>query len=55
MMHAKRQIGYTNLSIKEIAHELGYDDIQAFSRFFKSKEGISPVQYREKLDQPVPQ
>ena len=49
MLHARRQIGYTSLSIKEIAHELGYEDIQTFSRFFKNKEGISPMQYREKL------
>lgn len=48
MMHAKRQIDYTNLSIKEIAYQLGYEDIQTFSRFFKNKEGISPVQYRGK-------
>ena len=40
-----------NLSIKEIAYELGYDDIQTFSRFFKSKEGMSPMQYREQFDQ----
>ena len=48
MVHARRQINYTNLSIKEIAYELGYEDIQTFSRFFKNKEGISPAQYREK-------
>lgn len=48
MVHAKRQINYTNLSIKEIAYQLGYEDIQTFSRFFKNKEGISPNQYREK-------
>ncbi len=53
MIHARRQINYTNLSIKEIAYELGYDDIQTFSRFFKSKEGISPGQYRGKPEQPV--
>lgn len=49
MLHARRQINYTNLSIKEIAYNLGYEDIQTFSRFFKNKEGISPIQYREKL------
>jgi AraC-like DNA-binding protein len=53
MIHARRQINYTNLSIKEIAYELGYDDIQTFSRFFKSKEGVSPGHYREKLEQPL--
>ncbi|WP_170916555.1 helix-turn-helix domain-containing protein [Dyadobacter psychrophilus] len=53
MIHARRQINYSNLSIKEIAYELGYDNIQTFSRFFKSKEGVSPGHYREKLEQPM--
>ena len=48
MLHAKRQICHTGLSIKQIAFEMGYEDIQTFSRFFKNKEGISPVQYRER-------
>jgi len=48
MLHAKRQICHTGLSIKEIAYEMGYEDIQTFSRFFKNKEGISPLQYRER-------
>lgn len=50
MVHARRQIGYTKLSIKEIAYGLGFEDLQAFSRFFKNKEGISPLQYRERSD-----
>lgn len=50
MVHARRQINYSNLSIKEIAYELGYEDIQTFSRFFKSKEGVSPGRYRERLE-----
>ncbi|MCF0060246.1 helix-turn-helix domain-containing protein [Dyadobacter chenwenxiniae] len=53
MIHARRQINYSNLSIKEIAYELGYEDVQTFSRFFKSKEGVSPGHYREKLGQPM--
>ncbi|MDC8103403.1 helix-turn-helix domain-containing protein [Chryseobacterium sp. PTM-20240506] len=53
MIHAKRQINYSGLSIKEIAYELGYDNIQTFSRFFKSKEGVSPVHYRKKVTESV--
>jgi AraC-like DNA-binding protein len=53
MTHARRQINYSNLSVKEIAYELGYNDLQTFSRFFKSKEGMSPGHYREKLEQAV--
>lgn len=52
MIHARRQITNTELSIKEIAYELGYEDIQTFSRFFKNKEGISPAHYRAKVSTP---
>lgn len=48
MVSARRQISYSKLSIKEIAYDLGFEDIQAFSRFFKNKEGVSPLQYRER-------
>lgn len=50
MIHARKQIAYTQLSIKEIAYDLGYEDLQSFSRFFKNKEGISPAQFREKVN-----
>ena len=49
MADARNQIKHTAKSIKEIAYDLGYEDIQTFSRFFKNKEGISPMYYREKL------
>ncbi|MBE8724382.1 helix-turn-helix domain-containing protein [Flavobacterium hungaricum] len=48
MVHARKQIFHTTKSIKEIAYDLGYEDIQTFSRFFKNKEGLSPIQYRER-------
>lgn len=53
MIHARRQINYSSLSIKEIAYELGYDNIQTFSRFFKAKEGVSPGHYRKKYTELV--
>ncbi|OHX67429.1 helix-turn-helix domain-containing protein [Flammeovirga pacifica] len=46
LLEARRQIIYTDKSISEIAFELGYEDIQAFSRFFKKAEGSSPSEYR---------
>jgi AraC family transcriptional activator of pobA len=48
MLEARRQLYYTNKPIKEIAYEIGYKDIQTFSRFFKVQEGISPKEYKEK-------
>lgn len=48
LLEAKRFLMYSEKSIKETAFELGFDDIQSFSRFFKNKQGISPKEFREK-------
>lgn len=47
MLEAKRYLSYTDKSIKEIAYEIGYEDIQTFSRFFKNYEGKSPSEYKK--------
>ena len=48
MLEARRLLTYSPLQIQEIAYELGYQDVQSFSRFFKTHEGISPSEYKEK-------
>lgn len=47
---AKRLLLYTNKSAKEISDILGFEDLAAFSRFFKktAKENISEYRKREK-------
>ncbi|RFM32821.1 helix-turn-helix domain-containing protein [Chitinophaga silvisoli] len=37
----------TDLSISEIAYELGFEHSQAFSRLFKSKTCWSPLAFRQ--------
>lgn len=46
MLEARRLLRYSDKSIKEIAYEIGYEDVQAFSRAFRHKEGISPSEFR---------
>ena len=46
---AKRQLFYSNLSIKELAYKLGYSDPAYFSRVFKKTTGISAQAVRENL------
>lgn len=47
MLEARRLLHYSNMPVKEIAYELGYEDLQTFSRFFKAQEGVSPSEFRE--------
>ncbi len=47
IIEAKRELYLTRKSVKEIAHELGYEDEHYFSRFFKANAEISPQGYRE--------
>jgi AraC-like DNA-binding protein len=45
---AQRLLLNTNLTIKEISFQLGYDSQNCFSRAFKKSGGISPQRYRER-------
>ncbi len=44
---SRQLLSETNLSIKEITAEVGYNDQNYFSRIFKSKYGLSPKEYRK--------
>ena len=43
---AKRMLLSTNLSVSEIAYNLGFEYPQYFSRLFKNKTGQTPVEFR---------
>lgn len=49
VLEARRLLHYSDLTIKEIAYEVGYEDIQAFSKFFKKVEGVSPSDFKKSL------
>lgn len=46
MLEARRRLYYTDDTIKEIAHGLGYEDHAYFSRLFRKKTGVTPQQFR---------
>jgi AraC family transcriptional activator of pobA len=46
LLEAKRLLYYTGGSVKEIAHELGYEDHAYFSRLFKKTVGKTPGAFR---------
>ncbi|QJB36981.1 helix-turn-helix transcriptional regulator [Chitinophaga oryzae] len=43
---AKEKLTTTNLSISEIAYELGFEHLQSFSKLFKTKTNLSPLEFR---------
>lgn len=45
-LEAKRLLYYGKCSVKEIAHELGYEDHTYFSRLFKKMVGRTPGEFR---------
>ncbi len=48
MLEVRRLLTYTSQPISEIAYEVGFNDLQSFSRFFKKHEGMAPSEYRLK-------
>ena len=44
---AKERLSTTDLSVSEIAYELGFEHPQSFSKLFKSKTNFSPLEFRK--------
>lgn len=48
MLQAKRELRYSDQSVKEIAFGLGFEDPAYFTRLFKKVEADAPLVYRAK-------
>lgn len=44
---AKEKLSTTNMSVSEIAYELGFEHSQSFSKLFKTKTNLSPLEFRQ--------
>jgi AraC-like DNA-binding protein len=47
---AKERLSTTDLSVSEIAYELGFEHLQSFSKLFKTKTSVSPVAFRQSFN-----
>lgn len=50
VVKAKEKLSGTNLSVSEIAYELGFDYPQSFSKLFKANTHLSPVEFRQSFN-----
>jgi AraC family transcriptional activator of pobA len=46
LLQAERELAYTEVPIKQIAHELGFSDAAYFTRFFRRHAGLAPSAWR---------
>lgn len=49
LLEAKRYLAFSDLNIAEIGYELGFDDANYFSRFFRIHEHQNPAEFRKKM------
>jgi AraC family transcriptional activator of pobA len=47
---AKEQLSTTDLSVSEIAYGLGFEHSQSFSKMFKAKTSLSPLEFRASIN-----
>jgi AraC-like DNA-binding protein len=47
---AKEKLSTTNLSVSEIAYQLGFEHSQSFSKLFKAKTQFSPLEFRHSFN-----
>lgn len=49
LLEAKRYLAYSDLSVADIGYEIGFDDANYFTRFFRLHEKMTPAQFRKKF------
>lgn len=47
---AKEKLSTTNLTVGEVAYELGFEHPQSFSKLFKIKTNLSPLEFRKSFN-----
>jgi AraC-like DNA-binding protein len=47
---AKEYLSVTNLSVAEIAYQLGFEHPQSFNKLFKRKTDLSPLEFRQSFN-----
>lgn len=47
---AKEKLSTTSLSVSEVAYELGFEHSQSFSKLFKTKTNLSPLEFRRSFN-----
>jgi AraC family transcriptional activator of pobA len=47
---AKEKLSTTDKTISEIAYELGFEHLQSFSKLFKTKTKLSPLEFRQSFN-----
>lgn len=47
---AKEKLSTTNLSVSEVAYELGFEHPQSFSKLFKTKTNLSPLEFKRSFN-----
>jgi AraC-like DNA-binding protein len=47
---AKEKLTTTDLSVAQIAYELGFEYLQTFSKLFKTKTNLSPSEFRQSFN-----
>lgn len=47
---AKEKLSTTDLSVGEIAYELGFEHPQSFNKLFKAKTNLSPLEFRQSFN-----
>lgn len=47
---AKEKLSATDLTVSEIAYQLGFEHMQSFSKLFKTKTNVSPLAFRQSFN-----
>lgn len=49
ILEAKRLLSYSNLSVKEVGYELGFNEPTNFNKYFRKHTRMTPAQFRDSI------
>ena len=50
LIESKKEVAFTDKNINEIAYEYGFNDPAYFNKVFKNSSGLSPTEFRNKIN-----
>lgn len=50
LLEAKRSLQYTSMTITQVSDYLGFSDVTYFSRFFRKRGGMTPKEFKMKME-----
>lgn len=54
LLEAQRELAFSDKPVKQLAFQLGFNDVAYFNRFFTANNGVTPLKFRRTFNYDIP-